>query len=156
MTTSTIYVSIGNSDDKLTQDDWCHFCCAVVSLIRMETPTVHGEWYSKSGAPWQNMCICFEIPTDRADAMKAALRVIAADHCQDSIAWAVAATEFLKPDPSVKRPYAVTLRRRTPEQRRAYLVEHRDEAIAKGILPELVDQMIQDAEEVLPPVLTRE
>lgn len=148
----TVYVSIGNSDDKLTQDDWCHYCIAVDTLIRMETPTIHGEWYSKSAAPWQNMCICFELAPDRADATKQALRVIAAEHCQDSIAWAVADTQFLIPDASgMTYPYAqVELRRRTPAQRHAYLVEHRTEALAKGIPEELVDWMIQDAEDEQP------
>lgn len=103
--TVTVYVSIGNSDDKLTQDDWCHYCIAVKTLVQMTTPTIHGEWYSRGGAPWQNMAMCFEIPGALADAMKQELRIIAAEHCQDSIAWATAATEFLAPDPSVK-PYA--------------------------------------------------
>ena len=107
----TIYVSIGNSDDKLTQDDWCHYCICVDTEIRMTVPTIHGEWYSKSAAPWQNMCICFEIPANQADALKQALRIIAAEHCQDSIAWAVADTEFLPPDPSILVPYARPMRR---------------------------------------------
>lgn len=42
---------------------------------------------------------------------------------------------------------ALAWRRRTPEERRAYLAEHRDEALAYGIPAELVDLMIGDAEE---------
>jgi hypothetical protein len=44
-------------------------------------------------------------------------------------------------------PNAVMIRRRTPEQRRAYLVEHRDEAIANGIPEQLIDLFIQEAED---------
>lgn len=42
---------------------------------------------------------------------------------------------------------ALTWRRRTPEERRTYLTEHRDEALAYGIPTDLVDLMIGDAEE---------
>jgi hypothetical protein len=42
---------------------------------------------------------------------------------------------------------ALTWRRRTPEERRAYLTDHRDEALAYGIPADLVDLMIGDAEE---------
>jgi hypothetical protein len=48
--------------------------------------------------------------------------------------------------PIVLAPGAVELRRRTPAERRAYLLEHRDEAITHGIPEDLVDWMIQDAE----------
>ena len=55
-----------------------------------------------------------------------------------------------RPAPIELGPSAVTLRRRSPEERRAYLLEHRDEAIANGIPEELVDWMIQDAESEQP------
>ena len=42
---------------------------------------------------------------------------------------------------------ALTWRRRTPEERRAYLTDHREEALAYGIPANLVDLMIGDAEE---------
>lgn len=42
---------------------------------------------------------------------------------------------------------ALTWRRRTPEERRTYLTDYRDEALAYGIPAALVDLMIGDAEE---------
>jgi hypothetical protein len=42
---------------------------------------------------------------------------------------------------------ALTWRRRTAEERRAYLTDHRAEALAYGIPGDLVDLMIGDAEE---------
>jgi hypothetical protein len=44
-------------------------------------------------------------------------------------------------------PSAVMIRRRTPEERHRYLVEHRDEALAKGIPADLIDMMIDEAGE---------
>jgi hypothetical protein len=41
---------------------------------------------------------------------------------------------------------ALTWRRRTPGERRVYLTEHREEALAYGIPADLVDLMIGDAE----------
>lgn len=43
-------------------------------------------------------------------------------------------------------PTAFVLRRRTPEARRAYLTEHRDEAVARGIPGDLIDIMIAEDE----------
>lgn len=43
-------------------------------------------------------------------------------------------------------PSAVEIRRRSPEERRRYLTDHRDEAIAKGIPSDLIDMFIADAE----------
>lgn len=42
---------------------------------------------------------------------------------------------------------ALTWRRRTAEERRAYLIDHRDEALAYGIPADLVDLMIGDADD---------
>lgn len=44
-------------------------------------------------------------------------------------------------------PSAFVLRRRTPEARRAYLEEHRDEAIANGIPGDLLDLLIGEFED---------
>lgn len=58
-----------------------------------------------------------------------------------------AAYEAQKAQPlRIMPPNAVAIRRRTPEERRRYLVEHRDEALANGIPAELIDMMIADAE----------
>ncbi len=47
---------------------------------------------------------------------------------------------------AVLPPNAVMIRRRSPEDRHRYLVEHRDEAVAGGIPADLIDMLIADAE----------
>jgi hypothetical protein len=42
-----VYVSIGNSDDKLTQREWSMFCLAVDEALSL-TPK-HGVWFSAQG-----------------------------------------------------------------------------------------------------------
>jgi hypothetical protein len=59
---------------------------------------VYGDWLSVASAPWQNSCIAFAIGRDDAPLLKAELRNLAALYGQDSIAWAEAATEFIKPE----------------------------------------------------------
>lgn len=99
---STIYISIGNSDDKLSQSDWSSYVLdvdrAFEQAVRYEGARVHGRWYSLPTEPWQNACWCAEWHPDLAhvvEALKRKLANIAGDYRQDSIAWAVAETEFL-------------------------------------------------------------
>lgn len=71
---------------------------------------------------------------------------------EQAAAWQAAWTEAFGADEAGPRrfivapPNAVMIYRRTPEQRRAYLTGHRDEALANGIPADLIDMMIADAE----------
>lgn len=104
-----VYISIGNSDDKLSQADWSDYVVAI-DLRLLDRSTYpesvvkrrHGYWHSLPTDPWQNACWCVELDNDEGDwdeidVLKADLRYIADDYRQTSVAWAVAATEFLEP-----------------------------------------------------------
>lgn len=93
----TIYVSIGNSDDKLTQARWHDFIHDVDVTIRSTAEQVHGEWFSGPRSPWQNACWCFDINQDQELRANLALFVLAKKYNQNSIAWAVAETTFIQP-----------------------------------------------------------
>lgn len=93
----TVYVSIGNSDDKLTQQQWSCFWELVTSAVREDAQQVYGDWLSLPSAPYQNACIAFSIERHLISVLKAELRSLAALYGQDSIAWAEASTEFLEP-----------------------------------------------------------
>lgn len=97
-----VYISIGNSDDKLTQRSWSQFVEVVQSAldgtVAAGHATVHGSWRSPSDAPWQNACWCVEFPPDRfaVEPLRELLTGLTSDYRQDSIAWAeVKTTEFL-------------------------------------------------------------
>ncbi|MGH6657597.1 MAG: hypothetical protein ACRDVE_20620 [Actinocrinis sp.] len=95
----TVYVSIGNSDNKLTQAQWAEFCRRTLDFLQGEALAVHGVWYSATDAPYQNAAICFEINAEQqATPIKEVLQRLALAYHQDSIAWATAQTEFLQPD----------------------------------------------------------
>lgn len=97
-----VYVSIGNSDDKLTQAEWAQFVRELDSSVRHHSgDRVHGAWLSESASPWQNACWCVEYadldawPT-QVEEQKRWLARLAHKFRQDSIAWAeVPETHFI-------------------------------------------------------------
>lgn len=94
LATRTVYISIGNSDDKLTQVEWAEFYGMTDSLVRRWARHVHGAWLSAPDSSYQNACWCIQwLPEDTG--LKLTLARYAAEFRQDSIAWAEATTEFI-------------------------------------------------------------
>lgn len=93
----TVYISIGNSDDKLPQAHWATYAAEVQSAVRRAASQFHGEWASLPFSGYQNACFCIEVHPDRAKLLRVKLANLAEDYKQDSIAWAVAETEFIGP-----------------------------------------------------------
>lgn len=95
--TTIVYISIGNSDDKLTQKEWSNYWGEVSILLKpSDTIGVHGVWLSPSASPFQNACFCIEINDSFKAKIRGNLRYVARKFGQDSIAWAeVKETEFL-------------------------------------------------------------
>lgn len=98
-----VYISIGNSDDKLSQMEWGKFYHKVDLTIqgyRHSGVQIHGRWVSQSTDHWQNACWCsdtYPLGHTLVNLLKNQLRDLAAEFGQDSIAWATAETEFLSP-----------------------------------------------------------
>jgi hypothetical protein len=93
-TLTTVYVSIGNSDNKLTQSEWSNYLHSFRTCMTQFAKQVYGDWVSEPSSSYQNACI--GIATETPLTLKAALTSLRAGHRQDSVAWAVAAeTEFI-------------------------------------------------------------
>lgn len=100
-----VYISIGNSDDKLSQRQWAEFYSNVAmrlhfpwtdTLDQNPVKEVHGQWASEPASQWQNACWCVDLAENDPEPLKKMLRFLAAQFGQDSIAWAEAPnTEFL-------------------------------------------------------------
>ena len=100
-----VYISIGNSDDKLTQREWIEFIKDIDGYIEYVcdggTATLHGRWFSAPESAFQNACWCVAFLVDehmgsRADWLRSHLPEVVKAYRQDSIAWAeVKTTEFL-------------------------------------------------------------
>lgn len=93
-----VYISIGNSDDKLTQREWSDFQAQVqIVLVRLAIK-IHGSWVSDPRDEWQNACWCLEPWAHLIEETRESLIRLADKFGQDSIAWAeVKETEFLSP-----------------------------------------------------------
>lgn len=92
----TIYASIGNSDDRLTQKQWADYVEEFVQTITDLSEQFFGVWYSESSSPFQNLCVAFEIGEGAERELRSQLVRLRKDYVQDSIAWAeVPQTEFL-------------------------------------------------------------
>jgi hypothetical protein len=96
-----VYISIGNSDDKLAQAEWVMFQRDVrFAIVNAQVvAAVHGDWVSHAGDPYQNACWCIELRdswTASREGLRDDLRDLARRYRQDSIAWAEApVTELL-------------------------------------------------------------
>lgn len=93
----TVYVTIGNSDDKLSQAAWSDFIADVDYQLDFYAYKRHGQWFSAPDAPWQNACWCVVLWLRNVEQVKAKLKTLAVTYGQDSIAWAPATVEFLAP-----------------------------------------------------------
>jgi hypothetical protein len=90
----TVFVQIGNSDDKLTQARWSDYVGDVEFVLRHLTK--HFAGLAAGDRPWQNACWCVEVPLNQRDPIRARLAKAAAEFDQDSIAWAEAQTTFIE------------------------------------------------------------
>ncbi len=91
----TVYVSIGNSDDKLGQERWSDYVSEVDFWLGEFQTHRHGEWYSLPNVMWQNACWCIVVDPLDVDKAKAKLAELAAQYEQAAITWAEAQTSFI-------------------------------------------------------------
>jgi hypothetical protein len=90
------YISIGNSDDKLSQAEWSSFWNDTRAELIGAGAQFHGQWVSPGTDAWQNACWCVELNDKIVSELKANLSHLTEQYRQDSIAWAeVPRTEFL-------------------------------------------------------------
>lgn len=98
-----IYVSIGNTDNRLTQEIWADFTRDVFRALSFYTMEMYGVWHSLPDAQFQTACWMFPCRTDKeagiAEAVvKTGLAKLAAKYDQAGIAWANANTAFIEPN----------------------------------------------------------
>jgi len=90
------HIAIDNSDDKLTQREWSNYCIDLIEVFNTEETIhfsevqIHGVWYSAAMSPFQNMCICVDVPDEVVLDIKEILSGICKEYRQDSIQWTVA------------------------------------------------------------------
>lgn len=91
-----LYVSIGNSDDELTQQEWADYWEDVNNLIVTSYASdVYGVWTSETSARFQNACWAFNVEDEVLDDLGNDLSELRRRYRQDSIAVARAETIML-------------------------------------------------------------
>ena len=77
-----IAVSIGNSDDKLTQKEWNHFVEDMIELL--SAGKVHFFGGASTFAPWQNVAWIVEIPIKQTNIILADIADLRKKYNQES------------------------------------------------------------------------
>lgn len=80
-------VTIGNSDDKLTQKQWSKFLADITFLVQEVAEEVWFTGYSTPVAPWQNMLTSFQMNVQRVPYVSKQLSILARKYKQDYIAF---------------------------------------------------------------------
>ena len=93
----TVTIQIGNTDNKLTQQDWAQFCLDVHNAILPRAKAIHFHGTPPGNVSWQNAAWVFEIEEAPLAALRENLAMEAKLYRQDSIALTVGTTEFIGP-----------------------------------------------------------
>lgn len=96
----TIYVAIGNSDDKLTQAQWSEFIRKVNARVDYWSDTMYGAFFSLPDSPRQSATWSIDIEADDQEgraALMTELQGFAAEFQQDAIAWTEGESKLIAP-----------------------------------------------------------
>lgn len=103
-TNETVYITIGNNGDELSQVQWSNFCEDVNKVVNEFCDYVVGVWFSAASAPNQNACWAFVRVASvdgkreaREDLLKRSLAILAGKYKQSEIVWSVSQTDFIVP-----------------------------------------------------------
>lgn len=92
----TVYITIGNSDNKLSQFSWHQFCKELEACVTSFSGTKHFVGFSLPDSQYQTMCICAEVSGEAIRPLRFHLSGLARLYKQDSIALAEAKVTFVE------------------------------------------------------------
>lgn len=91
----TITIQIGNTDNKLTQQDWAAFVLMVRTTILKYCINVEFCGGPPNWERWQNVAWVINIKEENIPRLKSALSLDRVTFNQDSVAWTEGITEFI-------------------------------------------------------------
>lgn len=94
----SVCVTIGNSDDKLSQLDWSNFTYLVDHHVENTAWEIHFRGFTPSQSRYQTAAWTFTIRKQETPTLRAGLAMLADKFKQDSIAWMSGPVEFIKPE----------------------------------------------------------
>lgn len=96
MTAVTAIVSIGNSDNKLTQLEWHDYVAWVDELVEKYKQHSYFRGFSPGDAAWQNAAWWFTMDEEHEAQLKSDFRWLLPKYKQESIALVLGNTELIK------------------------------------------------------------
>lgn len=91
----TVTIQIGNSDNKLSQEDWSSYVQEIRETVEGNAHEIHFFGGSPTWYRWQNVAWVAVIPNDRIEELKQELRRVRNSYNQDSVAFTPGGTEFV-------------------------------------------------------------
>jgi hypothetical protein len=92
---TTVFVSIGNVEDRLVQRQWAAFHADVTEMLARSGATFQGEWHSPPTAQWQTACWCVDVAPGVVDRLKGQLGVVGAKYGVGMVAWSEVASAVI-------------------------------------------------------------
>lgn len=94
----TAYMTIGNSDNRLTQGQWSQYCAAAHALVHFHHVDVFFVGYSAPFSQYQNACFSFTYRAAVEDELRKEIAELAFRFNQNNIALAlIDAAELVEP-----------------------------------------------------------
>lgn len=91
----TVTIQIGNTDNKLTQEDWSEYVNAVNNAVGFLAHKVHFFGGPSAFERWQNAAWIIEVYERVLEQLKLDVAKIRAGFSQDSAAWTEGETRFI-------------------------------------------------------------
>lgn len=93
--TKTVVIQIGNSDNKLSQEEWAQFCSELKSYLDSEHMNFQFCASSVGWEPWQNLALIFVCQDNEIPELRKNVTQIREKYRQDSAAWLEGVTKFI-------------------------------------------------------------
>ena len=90
-----ISVQAGNSDNKLTQQEWSDFVRQLDAILDAHETARHFFGGSETYAKWQNVCFVCEVKAEELESLKESLKDCREFYHQDSVCLLVGKAEFV-------------------------------------------------------------
>ena len=95
--TITATFVIGNTDNKLTQQEWATFCSEFIRIVTSHSLVVHFCGGPSTWSTYQNLCMVAEVSRERPEweELITELTNLRVHFRQDSIAFSPGITQFI-------------------------------------------------------------
>ena len=97
----TLTIQIGNTDNRLTQQEWADYVREISQFLQGTTSSVHFSGGSPAEAPWQNYCWVCGLEEliwhleHHDEVLLTTLSGIGKKYNQDSVAVTIGETQFV-------------------------------------------------------------